>query len=75
MTAEQDTAIQKLAELTIKLDRVKLAAERIEQIWARANRREFENMHSHESRALAENVRIITTELRDGLGSRANENY
>lgn len=68
MTAEQDTAILKLAELTIKLDRVKLAAERIEQIWARANLREFEIMHSRESRALAENVRIITSELRAEVG-------
>ena len=56
MTAEQETAIQKLAELTIKLDRVKLAAERIAAIFQRANRRTFQDVHSHEAKALANNA-------------------
>ncbi len=63
MTAEQETAIHKLAELTIKLDRVKLAAERIQAIYWRANRRQFADVHSHEARALAENVRQIVSIL------------
>jgi hypothetical protein len=63
MTAEHEATRVALAKLQIKLDRVKLAADRMEQIWRRANRRKFQDVHSQESRALAENVRIIVHEL------------
>lgn len=68
MTAEHEATRVALAKLQTKLDRVKLAGERIEAIWRRANLRKFQDVHSHESRALAENVRIIVHELHDSPG-------
>ena len=69
MTAEHETTRKALARLTVKLDRIRLAGDRIEQIYRRANRRQFQDVHSHEARALCENVRIITRELHDGPDS------
>lgn len=63
MTAEHEATRVALAKLQVKLDRIKLAGERIEAIWKRASLRKFQDVHSHESRALAENVRIIVHEL------------
>lgn len=65
MTAEHEATRVALTRLQVKLGRVKLAGERIEQIWRRANVRKFQDVHSHESRALAENVRIIVHELHE----------
>jgi len=65
MTAEQEATRLALTKLQVKLGRVKLAGERMEQIWRRANVRRFKDLHSHESRALAENVRIIVRELHE----------
>jgi len=66
MTAEHEATRVALAKLQVKLDRIKLAGERIEQIYKRANRRKFQDVHSHEAQAICENARIIAFELHDG---------
>lgn len=63
MTVERDQLRREVSRLSTQLDRIRLAAGRIEQIYKRANRRTLANVHSHEARAIAENCRIISGEL------------
>lgn len=68
MSTEREQLRAEVSRLQTKLDRVKLAGERIEQIYKRANLRRFHDVHSHEARAIVENCRIIAGEFSDGQG-------